>query len=52
MQSLNIANNAQYSLSLPVGAYSAVASTYGKETQTDDNIQITTDTETPLDINF
>jgi hypothetical protein len=52
VQSLNIANNTQYSLRLPVGAYSAVASTYGKETQTDDNIEITTDTETPLDISF
>jgi hypothetical protein len=51
VQSLNIANNTKYSLSLPEGAYSAVASTYGKETQTDD-IDIITNTETPLDIRF
>ena len=29
VHSLNIANNALYSLSLPVGAYSVVTSTYG-----------------------
>jgi hypothetical protein len=50
-QSLNIANNAVYSLSLPEGAYSAVASTYGKETQTYD-IDIIIDTKTLLDISF
>jgi hypothetical protein len=52
VQSLNIADNTQYSLRLPVGIYSAVASSYGKETKTDDNIEITTDTATPLNISF
>ncbi len=51
VKSLNIANNTEYSLSLPEGAYSAIASTYGKETQTD-GIGIIRDTETPLDISF
>jgi hypothetical protein len=52
VQSLNSADNTQYSLRLPVGIYSAVASSYGKETKTDDNIEITTDTATPLNISF
>jgi len=51
VQSLNIANNTEYSLSLPEGAYSAVASTYSKETQTYD-IDILTNTQTLLNINF
>jgi hypothetical protein len=51
VHSLNIANNALYSLSLPVGAYSVVTSTYGKETQTD-GIVILANTQTVLDITF
>jgi len=51
VQSLNIANNTEYSLSLTEGVSSAVASTYGKETQTYD-IDIITDTETLSDISF
>jgi len=52
VQSLNIADNTQYNLSLSEGTYSVVVSTYGKETKTDDNIKITTDTVTPLNISF
>jgi len=52
VQSFNIANNTEYSLSLPEGTYSVVASTYGKETQTYD-IDIIIDTKTLLvDISF
>jgi len=47
VKSFNIANGIDYSLSLPEGAYSAVASTYGKETNKYD-IEITTDIETLL----
>ena len=51
VQSLNIANNTQYILNLPEGAYSAVASTYSKVTQTH-GIDILANTQTVLDITF
>jgi len=51
VKSLNIANGGDYSVSLPEGTYSAVASTYGKETNKYD-IEITADTDTTLDITF
>jgi hypothetical protein len=51
VQSLNIAKNTQYSLSLPEGTYSTVASTYSKATQTH-GIEILANTQTALDITF
>jgi len=52
VKSLNVANGWDYSVSLPEGTYSVVASTYGETTQEDDAVDVTADEETVLDIAF
>ncbi len=51
VKSLNVANGGTYTVSLPQGIYSVVASTYGEDTLEYD-IDITDSSDTELDITF
>ncbi len=52
VKSLNVANGGSYDISLPEGTYSVVASTYNKETQVYDDVDIVTNTVTTINIVF
>jgi hypothetical protein len=51
VKSINVANGGTYTVSLPQGTYSVVASTYGEDTL-DYDIDITAGSDTELDISF
>jgi len=52
VKSINVANGSTYSVSLPIGTYTVVASTYGRTTMTFQNIIVVETQEKILDIAF
>jgi hypothetical protein len=50
--SRNVANGGTYTISLPVGTYTIVASSFGFPTKSDLEVEVTKDTQTTLNINF
>jgi len=52
IKSINIANGGSYAVDLPEGDYQVVASTYNEETQSFDDVEVTAETTTLLDITF
>jgi hypothetical protein len=52
VKSINVANGGDYDISLPVATYTVVASSYGEDTQVDDDVEIMADSATITDIVF
>jgi hypothetical protein len=52
VKSINVANGGTYTIRLPAGTYTMVASSFGCPTQTKSQVVITKDAQTTLDITF